>query len=57
MRGFCTRTSWPRGELNLPRALITDKAYPEDEAVITTTVNARGPPASRPRPYTSSALE
>jgi hypothetical protein len=44
LRGFCTNTSWPRGELNLPRALITDKAFPEDEAVITTTLNAQGAP-------------
>ncbi|HEY6991866.1 MAG TPA: cytochrome c [Bryobacteraceae bacterium] len=44
LRGFCQSNSWPRGELNLPRALITEKAYPENEAVITTTVNARGAP-------------
>jgi hypothetical protein len=44
LRGFCSNSSWPRGELNLPRALITDKAYPEDEAVLTTTVNAEGAP-------------
>jgi mono/diheme cytochrome c family protein len=44
LRGFCSSRSWPRGELNLPRALITDKAYPEDEAVLTTTLNARGAP-------------
>jgi mono/diheme cytochrome c family protein len=44
LRGFCSNPSWPRGELNLPRALITDKAFPEDEAVITQTLNARGAP-------------
>jgi len=44
LRGFCSNSSWPRGELNLPRALITDKAYPENEAVITTTLNAQGAP-------------
>ena len=43
VRGFC-RDRWPRGELNLPRAMITDKAFPEDEAVITTTINAKGAP-------------
>jgi hypothetical protein len=32
IRGFCAETAWPRGELNLPRALVTSKAYPEDEA-------------------------
>lgn len=35
VRGFCTSDAWPRGELNLPRALVTTKAYPEDEAVVT----------------------
>jgi len=34
IRTFCTDTSWPRGELNFPRALLTEKAYPEDEWVI-----------------------
>jgi hypothetical protein len=33
IRGFCTSRAWPRGELNLPRPLVTEKAYPEDEAV------------------------
>jgi mono/diheme cytochrome c family protein len=42
LRSFCTNPDWPRGELNLPRALFTEKAYPEDEAVITTTVNTEG---------------
>ncbi len=35
VRTFCTVDSWPRGELNLPRAMFTEKAYPEDEAVVT----------------------
>lgn len=34
---------WPRGELNLPRALVTEKAYPEDEAVFTATVGVDDP--------------
>jgi len=42
LRGFCREAAWPRGELNLPRALLTEKAYPEDEVVITTAVNANG---------------
>jgi mono/diheme cytochrome c family protein len=37
VRTFCTDGAWPRGELNLPRALVTTKAYPEDEAVLTVT--------------------
>jgi hypothetical protein len=42
LRSFCTDGRWPRGELNLPRALFTEKAYPEDEAVITTTLVTEG---------------
>lgn len=39
IRTFCTDDRWPRGELNLPRPLVTEKAYPEDEAVLTTSVD------------------
>ena len=35
IRTFCDQPAWPRGELNLPRPLVTEKAYPEDEAVLT----------------------
>jgi mono/diheme cytochrome c family protein len=42
IRTFCGNAAWPRGELNLPRALFTEKAYPEDEAVLTTYVSATG---------------
>jgi mono/diheme cytochrome c family protein len=42
LRGFCTDARWPRGELNMPRALFTEKAFPEDEAVITTTAVTEG---------------
>jgi mono/diheme cytochrome c family protein len=41
-RSFCTHRGWPRGELNLPRALVTEKAFPENEAVLTTTVGTSG---------------
>jgi mono/diheme cytochrome c family protein len=44
VRGFCTDKEWPRGELNLPRALVTEKAFPENEVVITTALNAQGAP-------------
>jgi hypothetical protein len=44
LRRFCKDSIWPRGELNLPRALVTEKAFPEDEAVISTSVNASGAP-------------
>ena len=35
IRTMCPVEAWPRGELNLPRAMFTEKAYPEDEAVVT----------------------
>ena len=46
LRHFCRESGWPRGELNLPRAIATEKAYPEDEEVISTAVNARGTPGN-----------
>ena len=36
LRTFCTDQRWPRGELNLPRPFVTAKAFPEDEAVVST---------------------
>ena len=42
VREFCDDPSWPRGELNLPRPLLTEKAFPEDESVVTVTVDADG---------------
>src|SRR5260370_29000623 len=46
MRGFCKNVRhFPLGELNLPRALVTEKAFPENELVIATTASASGAPA------------
>jgi hypothetical protein len=44
VRDFCKEKSWPRGEWNLPRPLATEKAYPEDEVVISASANAQGAP-------------
>lgn len=33
LRGFCTNPAWPPGDLNLPRPLVTKKAYPDNEAL------------------------
>jgi len=41
VRGFCAEPGWPRGELNFPRPFFTEKAYPENEAVFTTTMSRR----------------
>ncbi len=35
IRTLCGDDTWPRGELNFPRAIVTEKAYPEDEWVYT----------------------
>jgi hypothetical protein len=43
LRGFCREPSWPRGELNLPRALVTEKAFPEDEAVVDAAIDTKSP--------------
>jgi hypothetical protein len=46
MRGFCKNVHHdPMGELNLPRALVTEKAFPEEEIVVSTAASASGAPA------------
>ena len=42
LRTLCSESVWPLGEMNLPRALATEKAFPEDEWVLTSAVNANG---------------
>jgi hypothetical protein len=39
---FCDDPAWPRGDLNLPRAFFTEKAFPENETVWTTGVTSSG---------------
>lgn len=46
LREFCPNAHWPRGELNVPRALVTEKAYPEDEVVLSTGINSSGTPGN-----------
>ncbi len=46
LRGFCRNVHHdPLGELNLPRALVTEKAFPENEIVASTAASASGAPA------------
>ncbi len=45
VRSFCGDPKWPRGELNFPRALVTEKAFPEDELVYELGVRTEGPGA------------
>jgi mono/diheme cytochrome c family protein len=42
LRSFCADDAWPRGNLNLPRAMITEKAFPENETVVTGSINPHG---------------
>lgn len=39
LRTFCREPAWPLGDLNLPRPLFTEKAFPENEFLLTTTVD------------------
>ena len=43
VQNLCTDRKWPRGDLNLPRPLVTEKAFPENETVIATSVSASRP--------------
>jgi mono/diheme cytochrome c family protein len=43
LREQCKEPSWPLGELNLPRPLVTEKAFPEDEWVIQAGVKTKDP--------------
>ena len=43
VRTFCASKAWPRGELNFPRAIVTEKAFPEDEFLFITGVATGGP--------------
>jgi mono/diheme cytochrome c family protein len=43
LRTFCTDARWPRGEFNVPLALFTEKAFPEDEFVWRSAFAVEGP--------------
>ena len=49
VRTFCVERGWPLGDLNLPRPFVTEKAFPENEGVLTTSI------AGRDRSATSSS--
>lgn len=34
LRSFCREPGWPHGNLNLPRPIFTEKAFPENELVV-----------------------
>ena len=43
LRSRCTEPGWPLGELNVPLALVTEKAFPESETLVKSAINASGP--------------
>jgi cytochrome c5 len=46
LRSFCKNTHHdPLGELNLPRAIVTEKAFPENEVVVSTQASPTGLPS------------
>ena len=42
VRGLCGDARWPPGDLNLPRALVTEKAFPENEALFVASASRAG---------------
>jgi mono/diheme cytochrome c family protein len=42
VKDFCQDKRWPSGDLNLPRAIYTEKAFVEDEAVFSVAVPTEG---------------
>lgn len=43
LRGFCEETGWPSGNMNFPRPIFTEKAFPENEIVILPIVSHNRP--------------
>lgn len=46
MRGFCKQRGWPIGNLNFPRPIITEKAFPENEFLILPAISHKTGPGS-----------
>ena len=42
VRALCGDRRWPPGDLNLPRALVTEKAYPENEMLFVARASRNG---------------
>ena len=56
LRSLCTEPGWPLGELNFPRAIFTEKAFPEDEWVLTSAANVNNDGLVRRRAYLRTTL-
>lgn len=42
VKQFCSDDSWPQGDLNFPRAILTEKAFPENELLLISGVTLEG---------------
>ncbi len=42
VRGFCADHRWPRGELNFPLPMFTEKAFPENETLVKSVIDKDG---------------
>ncbi len=51
LHSFCAEPRWPRGNLNFPKAFFTEKAFPENEAVLSV-----GVVPSHPREFELNAV-
>ena len=43
IHSLCHESGWPRGDFNLPLPQVTEKAFPEDEMVLTSAASTGGP--------------
>jgi len=53
LRGFCREQGWPSGNLNLPRPIFTEKAFPENELIILPVASHD---KNRPNAFTISTI-
>lgn len=49
LHAFCAEPRWPRGNLNFPRTFFTEKAFPENETVLSLDVVPSHPRSLSPR--------
>jgi len=43
LHSLCAEPHWPRGNLNFPRAFVTEKAFPENEVIYTMNATPKSP--------------
>ena len=45
IRGFCKESRWPHGNMNFPRPVFTEKAFPENEFIVLPVISHRSEPS------------